>query len=81
MIAVTSTGGHSAQVKIQLLIEGGAFPVAQLGPDFLLLPYPVDHPPAAGVLVLQVDQRERRWNVHLPDGMVSSSNRVSVVRV
>jgi len=81
MIAVTSNGGHSAQVKIQLLIDGGSIPVAQLGPDFLLLSNPIDHPPVTGVLVLQVDQSERRWNVRLPDGMVSSSNRVAVVRV
>ena len=81
MSAVTSNGGHSAQVKIQLLIDGDAIPVAQLGPDFLLLDAPFDYPPGNAGLVLQVDQSERRWEVRLPNGISAASSRVCVVRL
>jgi hypothetical protein len=78
MIAVPSNGGHSAQVKIQLLLEGGAIPVAQMGQDFLFVDAPFDYPPGEANLILQVDHWERRWNVSLPDGMSADSNRVRI---
>jgi len=81
MIAITSNGGHSAQVKMQLLIDGGSISVAQMGPDFLLLSKPFDHPPCDAHFVLQVDEDERQWDVRLPDGISATSNRVSVIRV
>ena len=78
MIAKSNNGGHSAQVKIQLLIDGGSVPVSQLGPDFLLLDEPFDHPSGNAGLVLQVDQKERRWAICLPNGISASSNRVHI---
>jgi hypothetical protein len=81
MIAVTNSGGHSAQVKMQLLINGRSIPVAQLGPDFLLLDHPFDLPPGNAELVVQVDQSERRWEVRLPNGISSTSNRVAALRL
>jgi hypothetical protein len=78
MIAQTSKGGHSAQVKIQLLIDGDTIPVAQLGPDFLFLDDPFEYPPGNAHLILQVDQSERRWDVFLPNGISVSSNRVAI---
>lgn len=74
----SSNGGHSAQVKIQLLIDGASFPVAQLGPDFLFVDAPFDHPPGGAGLILQIDQSERRWNVHLPNGISAGSHRVMI---
>jgi hypothetical protein len=78
MNATSNTGGHSAQVKIQLLIDGGSVPVAQLGPDFLLLDAPFDHPPGNAGLILQVDQNESRWDICLPNGISAAMNRVSI---
>jgi hypothetical protein len=78
MIAVMNNGGHSAQVKIQLLIDGGSVPVAQLGPNFLLLDAPFEHPPGNARLVLQVDQSERRWDICLPQGISAAANRVVI---
>jgi hypothetical protein len=78
MMTVINNGGHSAQVKIQLLIDGGSVPVAQLGPDFLLLDEPFEHPPANARLVLQVDQSERRWDICLPNGISAAANRVII---
>jgi hypothetical protein len=81
MIALSSNGGHSAQVKIQLLIDGGVVPVAQMGPDFLFADDPFDHPPGDASLILRVDESERRWNVCLPEGMSAGSNRVRIAAV
>jgi hypothetical protein len=78
MIDVSSNGGHSAQVKIQLLPDGGSVPIAQMGPEFLLIDAPFDHPPGEASLILPVDQSERRWNVRLPNGMSAGSNRVAI---
>jgi len=70
--------GHSAQVKIDLLIDGASVPVAQLGPDFLILDAPFDHPPGNARLVLRVDQSDRQWNICLPDGISATANRVAI---
>jgi hypothetical protein len=78
MIAIPSNGGHSAQVKIQLLLDGGSVPVARMGHDFLFVDAPFDHLPSEASLILQVDHSERRWNVCLPDGMSAGSNRVRI---
>ena len=76
---MSSQGGHSAQVKMRLLVNELTVPVAQLGPDFLLLDAPVDLPAGDASVVMQVDQQERRWDVRLPDGSSASSRRVAIV--
>jgi len=78
MAVLSSQGGHSAQVKMRLLVDGGSILVEQLGPDFLLVNAPFDHPPGDASMVLQVDQSERRWNVHLPHGISAGSKRVAI---
>lgn len=78
MLVSASYGGHSARVKIRLLVNGLSLPVAQMGPDFLLLDAPADHPPAAARVVLQVDQSERSWNVRLPNGISAGTKRVAI---
>jgi len=49
-----------------------------MGPDFLLIESASGHPPGDATIVLQVDQSERRWNVHLPDGISAESKRVAL---
>ena len=71
-------GGHSADVRISLLFGGQCIPVAQLGPDFLLLDAPADHPPGPASIVLRVDESERRWDVRLPAGISATSKRVAI---
>ena len=73
------SSGHSADVRIQLILHGSSIPVAQLGPDFLLLDAPCDHPPGPASIVLRVDQTEDRWNVRLPDGISADSERVAIL--
>jgi hypothetical protein len=74
----SSHGGHSADVRISLMFSGHSIPVAQLGPDFLLLDAPTDHPPGPGSILLRVDQSERRWDVRLPNGISATSKRVAI---
>jgi hypothetical protein len=78
MDITSSHNGHSAQVKIWLLVNGTSIEVAQLGPDFLLLDAPVEQPPGAASIVLRVDHSERRWDVHLPEGISADSDRVAI---
>ena len=75
---VTSQGGHSARVKISLLVSGDAVSVVQMGPDFLLLERPFDHPPVDASVVMRVDESERTWNIHLPHGISAASRRVDI---
>jgi hypothetical protein len=70
--------GHSADVRISLLLNGHSIPVAQLGPGFLLLDAPTDHAPGDANIVLRVDQSERRWTVRLPNGISADSKRVVI---
>jgi hypothetical protein len=62
---------HSADVQIQLRLEDIVIPVDQLGPDFFISRYVVDHPPAVGEMVLSIDGKVQRWTVNLFEGMSS----------
>jgi hypothetical protein len=78
MVPLSTRGGHSAQVNMRLLVNGLSLRVTQMGPDFVLVESPVNHPPAAASMVLQVDQSERRWNVRLPSGISANKKRVEI---
>ena len=60
------------------MFRGHSIPVAQLGPGFLLLDAPADHPPGPASIVLRVDQSERRWDIRLPNGISAASKRVAI---
>jgi hypothetical protein len=78
-LQLSGRGGHSADVAISLLLNGHSIPVAQLGPGFLLLDAPADHPPGEASVVLRVDQSEECWNIHLPNGISAGTKRVTIV--
>lgn len=63
---------------MHLLLNGESIPVAQLGPDFVLLDAAGEQPPGEGDLVLRVDESERSWRVRLPDGISASSRRIAI---
>lgn len=65
----TEHAAHSADVKIHLHVNGFTLPVAQLGPEFLVLRNPVDHPPCNAEITMSIDGRETRWPVHLVNGI------------
>ena len=77
----SSRGGHSAEVRIHLILNGHSMPVAQLGPGFLLLDAPTDHPPGVARIALRVDQSEQCWDVRLPEGISAGSKRVAILAV
>jgi hypothetical protein len=74
----TSRGGHSAIVKIRLLVNGDSIAVAQMGSDCLFIDAPLDDPPGDATIVMWVDDSERRWKVRLPDGISAGSERISI---
>jgi hypothetical protein len=78
MASLSTHGGHSAQVDMRLVVNGLSLPVKQMGRDFLLVDRPVNHPPADASVILRVDERERRWNVRLPEGISANSKRVLI---
>jgi hypothetical protein len=78
MRPTSSQRGHSAEVKIHLLLRGQTIPVVQMGPDFLLVDAARDQAPGDASLVLKVDASERTWHVRLPDGISGTSRRVAI---
>jgi len=70
--------GHSARLKISLILDDWELLAAQLGPDFLLLGAPVGKKPIQGRLLLEVDGVGRVWTVELPDGLPVKSSLVRI---
>jgi hypothetical protein len=78
MSAEQSYGPHSAQVKMRLIVNGTTIRITHMGPDFLLVETPTDHPPCEASISLRVDESERQWQVKLPEGISRSSKRVAL---
>lgn len=76
MKIASSYGGHSALVRMRLLVNGTSLRIAQLGPDFLFVESPGDHPPARATIEMQVDDSRRTWEVALPQGIKAGEPRV-----
>jgi hypothetical protein len=72
-------GGYSADVRMHLSVGGRILPIAQLGPDFIILDNPVDQPPASGEIVLRIDGGARLWPVHLPDGISADKPETRII--
>ncbi len=67
-----SARGHSADVSIDLLLDGRTIPVGQAGGNVLIFDQPILLPPATGELIITIDGQEQRWPVSLhPDGAPS----------
>jgi hypothetical protein len=63
---------------MRLLVNGHSLSVAQMGPDYVFLDAPIDHPPTIACMVMVVDQSETRWDVHLPNGISIGTKRVAI---
>ncbi len=71
--------GHSADVEMQLLLNGTSISIAQLGPDFVILDAVVEQqPPADAEILLRVDESERRLTVFLPEGIGRERKKVRI---
>ena len=60
---------HSADVRMHLSVNGHMLSIGHLGPDYLVLDTPIDHPPSDAEISLSVDGKESRWEVKLVDGL------------
>jgi hypothetical protein len=60
---------HSADVQIHLSVDGHILSIGHLGPDYVILDNPIDHPPADAEISMLVDGKESRWGVKLIDGL------------
>jgi hypothetical protein len=70
---------HSARVEMELRLDGSVLKISDLGPDFLILAQPIDHPPAQAEIVMSVDGKEDRWPVWLPAGLSPASQRTEIL--
>lgn len=70
---------HSARVRMELRLNGSVLTISHLGPDYLILTEPVDHPPAQAEIVMSVDGNQSRWGVRLPAGLSAASRRTNIL--
>ena len=66
---------------MRLLLNGRSLPIAQLGPDFLMLREPAEHLPSEAEITLAVDGQEERWPVRLPEGIHREHKRIPVSKI
>jgi len=63
---------------MRLLLNGMSFRIEQMGPDFLFVESPDNHPPTRATIEMQVDGAHRTWEVNLPQGMKAGDERVAL---
>jgi hypothetical protein len=80
MINSIVQSGHSALVKMHLFFNRSSVPIAQMGPDFIILEATAESQPCDAVLELNIDGRQRRWEINLPQGISTSSRTVEIAR-
>jgi len=76
-----SNRNHSADVRIELRLNGHTLPVAQLGPGFLVLRTPIEHPPADAEIYMSIDGSVRQWRVRLAEGITAGQRKTRIVAV
>lgn len=78
MSSMETQAPYSADVRLDLLVDGRVIPVAKAGPNYAILREGTEIPAgAAAELVMIVDGREHRWEVILVDGAVPFDEKVS----
>jgi hypothetical protein len=70
---------HSARVRMELRLPGAVLTISHLGPDFLILAQPVDHPPTRAEISMSIDGNEKCWPVRLPAGLSTASRRTRIL--
>ena len=76
MDIVHHQGAYSARVEMNMIVNGATIKITHMGPDFLFIESSDDYPPGEALIILKIDDRERRWKVKLPEGISSRSKRV-----
>ncbi len=75
-----TSNGYSADVRMELHINGLVLPITHLGPDFFVLTISIDHPPAEGEILMSIDGHESRWAVRLADGISAGQRKTRISR-
>ena len=65
---------------MHLTVNGQQLRIGQLGPDFLILKNPTDHPPSEAEIYMSIDGRARSWFVDLPDGITAGKPETRIAR-
>ncbi len=63
MVAPQPSHGHSARVRLQLLIGKHCIPLAQIGGDRMFFDHSVTLPGVSGEVVAEIDEHQQRWQV------------------
>ncbi len=66
---------------MRLSVNGHVLSIGQLGPDFIILRDPIDHPPAEAEIAMSIDGREKKWRVRLPDGIAGADTITKTVDI
>ncbi len=70
---------HSADVEMHLSVNGQILSIGHLGPDYVILDSPIDHPPADAEISMSVDGKVSRWCVKLVDGLSSTQAHTRIL--
>jgi hypothetical protein len=65
---------------MRLHVNGHTMIVGHLGPSYVIVDDPIDHPPADAELTVSIDGEARRWPLCLPDGASSSRRCIRLAR-
>ena len=66
---------------MHLFVNGHVLPISHLGPEFVILRNPVEHGPTDAEISLSIDGNERRWTVHLINGIQADRVRTLIAPV
>lgn len=65
-------------MRMELRLNGHVLPIAQLGPNFLVLKNSIDHPPAGAEIFMSIDGHEECWPVHLHQGVSAGEHKTAI---
>jgi hypothetical protein len=72
---------YSTTVRLELRVEGRAYPVAKIGPGYIVFRGSVELPPCRGEMMMEVDGEVERWDVVLKHGATPIDFKTPVVKL
>jgi hypothetical protein len=66
---------------MELRFDGRVLPIAQMGPDFVVVKQPFDHPPVEAEIYLRIDASESTWRVFLAEGISPERRKTRIASV
>lgn len=71
MAHTNGTSGYSADVDLELRVNGCVFPLAQMGPDRVILLNETPLPDGPAEVIATIDGEAERWPVEIADRHLS----------